>query len=248
MTYNPFSIEGKTILITGASSGIGRACSIECSKLGAKVIINGRDRDRLEETYVSLEGSGHEKIIADLTKDDELYSLIRQLPVIDGLVCNAGIEDPKPIAFLTDEDILKTFNINVFAPIKLVKFLAKNKILQNGSSVVFTASVAGLACASVGGSLYASSKSALIGFAKGAALDLAKKNIRFNCVCPGMVDTNLLCSMLSDEDLKEQLQMYPLKRFGKVNDIAYAMIYLLSDASSWVTGSNLVVDGGFTLK
>jgi NAD(P)-dependent dehydrogenase (short-subunit alcohol dehydrogenase family) len=245
--YNPYSLKDKRILITGASSGIGRACAIECSKLGAKVIITGRNKDKLEQTFSLLEGPDHKLMIADLSNMDDIEKLTEELPIVDGLVNNAGIEDPKPVHFIDKEDVDTIFNINAFAPMLLVSLLTKKKKLNKKASIVFTASISGLLCSSIGGSLYSASKSALNGFIKGAALDLANKGIRLNSICPGMVKTNILQEVVDDEELKNMTKEYPLKRLGEPNDIAYAIIFLLSDASSWITGTNLVIDGGFTL-
>lgn len=245
--YNPFGLQGKIILVTGASSGIGRCVAIECAKMGARVIITGRNEIRLAEVYEKLEGDGHMQIPADLTCYSDLLALTEQLPLLHGCVNNAGIENPKPVQFLKEEDLKQVFDINVEAPIMLTRLLLKKKLLTRGASVVFTSSIAGVHCVAIGSSLYAASKAAIQGFVKGAALDLASKGIRVNSVNPGMITTGLLENMMSPEQLSEDLKYYPLKRLGKPEDVAYAMIYLLSDASCWVTGTGIVVDGGFTL-
>lgn len=246
--YNPFSLREKTILVTGASSGIGRAAAIECSKMGARVVLTGRNRERLQQTYEALEGTGHLQYPADLTSEAEREGLVEKLPVLQGCVNNAGIEEPKPVWFLKEGDLSRTFQINTYAPVLLTQLLVKKKLLGRGASLVFTSSVAGVYCAAAGSSLYAASKGALNGFIKGAALDLAGKGIRVNAVNPGMVATDILKEVMTEEDLQEDLLRYPLKRLGTPQDIAYAMVYLLSDASAWVTGTNLVVDGGFILQ
>ncbi len=246
--YNPFNLHEKTILVTGASSGIGRVAAIECSKMGARVVVTGRSRERLQQTYEALEGNGHLQYPADLTSDEEREELVDKLPLLQGCINNAGIEEPKPVWFLKKADLEQTFQINTHVPVLLTQLLVKKKLLGKGASVVFTSSVAGVYCAAMGSSLYAASKGALNGFVKGAALDLAAKGIRVNCVNPGMVSTDMLKEVMTEELLTEELMHYPLKRLGTPQDIAYAMVYLLSDASAWVTGTNLVIDGGFILQ
>lgn len=245
-SYNPFSLDGKTILITGASSGIGRATAIECSKLGATVIITGRNEERLKETLSQLEGSDHQYVVADVTNADEVNALVEAIPQLDGLVNNAGIQKYLPTPFINEEDLLKILRTNTIAPILLTRILVKKKKMKKGSSIVFTSSLAGNYKCSPGNAMYSTSKGALSGFMRNAAIDLASKNIRCNAVCPGMIVTPIMTenSNLTAEQWEKNKEMYPLKRFGTPEDVAYAIIYLLSDASSWVTGSSLVIDGG----
>lgn len=249
MSYNPFTLKGKKILITGASSGIGRATAVECSKLGATLFITGRDTQRLNETLNSLEGLGHTAIVADLTDKSDLASLVESLTKLDGCVSNAGVSIYSPVQFINEEKLLKTFEINTFAPIKLTQLLVKKKKLNKESSIVFTSSIAGIFTSSMAISMYSSSKGAINGFMKNAALELAAKGIRVNSVNPGMVQTNLIGkNALTKLDYLEDMKKYPLKRYGNPEDIAFAIIYLLSDASSWVTGTGLLIDGGITLR
>lgn len=144
MSYNPFSLEGKTILITGASSGIGKATAIECSKLGARCIITGRNEKRLSETYSLLEGEGHLQIVSDLSDFSQIQKLVDQIPVVNGLVNNAGISKPLPVNFVTEEKIDEIFPINLTAPILLFSKLLKSKKMARPSSAVFTSSINGL--------------------------------------------------------------------------------------------------------
>lgn len=245
-SYNPFSLDGKTILVTGASSGIGRATAIECSKLGATVIITGRNEERLKETLSQLEGSDYQYVVADVTNADEVNALVEAIPQLDGLVNNAGIQKYLPTPFINEEDLLKILRTNTIAPILLTRILVKKKKMKKGSSIVFTSSLAGNYKCSPGNAMYSTSKGALSGFMRNAAIDLASKNIRCNAVCPGMIVTPIMTenSNLTAEQWEKNKEMYPLKRFGTPEDVAYAIIYLLSDASSWVTGSSLVLDGG----
>ncbi|GHT66715.1 3-oxoacyl-ACP reductase [Bacteroidia bacterium] len=247
MSYNPFSLENKTILITGASSGIGRATAIECSRIGAKVVITGRNAARLQETFSQLEGNGHIQLVADLSDEQELKILVEQTPIINGIVNNAGIGKTVPFKFINQTEFDKIMQTNFFAPVFLTQQLHKVKKLQKGSSVVFISSISTFAVG-IGDSMYAASKGAINAFVKTMAVELAKQQIRVNYVQPGVVSTNIFESgIISEEQLKEREQKYPLGRFGKPEEIAYAAIYFLSDASIWVTGSNLVIDGGYTL-
>lgn len=247
--FNPFSLGGKTILVTGASSGIGRATAVECSKLGAAVVITGRNEARLQETVSMMEGEAHQIIIADLATDDGVQRLVDNCPKLDGLVNNAGYTHTMLTNFINREALSQQLEVNTIAPILLFQRLLKAKKIGKGSSVVFTASISGLCCAVLGNVLYSTSKSAINGFVKNAALDLASRNIRINAVAPGMVDTHILdAGTISEEQLEAERQRYPMKRFGKPEEVAYAIIYLLSDASSFTTGSTIVLDGGFTLQ
>ena len=246
--YNPFSLEGKKILVTGASSGIGRITAIECSKLGASVVITGRNAERLQETYNQLEGDGHMQIIADLTNAESLEQLVNELPQLDGLVNNAGIGYNKPIPFVKSSDLDAMFGTNTYAPVMLTKLAIKKKKINRGGSIVFTSSIAALV-ENMGNSVYSMSKAAIMSFAKTCALEFAEKGIRVNSVHPGMVETKLIHGgAISEDDMQKDMQNYPLKRYGRPEEIAWSIIYLLSDSSAWVTGSQSVIDGGMHLK
>lgn len=250
MNYNPFSLEGKTILITGASSGIGRTTAIECSKMGATVVLTARNEDRLKETISQLSGEGHSYIIADLSKIEDIENLVNTIPVVDGLVNNAGYNIMELVPFIKTEDAARVLSVNLQAPIVLTHAIVKKKKMSKDSSIVFTSSIAGKGVCSAGNSLYSASKGGLTAFMKNAALELAAKKIRCNAVLPGMVETPLKegKSNITEEQWEINRQLYPLKRFGNPEDVAYAIIYLLSDASAWMTGSELVIDGGRSLK
>ena len=246
--YNPFSLENKTILVTGASSGIGRAIAIECSKMGAKVIITGRNESRLKETHSLLTGEHPDYIVADLSNKEDLNRLSKSLPDLNGLVNCAGLTRVLPFPFATRNDFEEIMDVNFFAPAELSRLLVKSKKINKGASIVFISSVSGVYCSAVASSIYSSSKGAVNGLVKGMALDLASKDIRVNCVNPGMIDTEIFSdSAITKEQLEEDTKRYPLKRYGKPEEVAYAVIYLLSDASSWTTGSNVLLDGGYTL-
>lgn len=247
--YNPFSLEGKTILVTGASSGIGAQTAIDCSKMGAHVIITARNEERLVQTYHSLSGEGHKTITADLKRGEDMDALISSLPKLNGVVLCAGVGFTLPFAFCSREKMDDVFNINFFAPVELLRILSKKKKLELDSSVVFVSSIGGVQIFNVGNSVYGASKGALNTMMKQASLELASKKIRVNSVNPGMVNTKLIHEgmTLTEEQLKEDEKRYPLKRYGETSDVSNGIIYLLSDASSWVTGHALVIDGGISL-
>ena len=248
--YNPFSLEGKTILVTGASSGIGRVTAIECAKLGATLILTGRNVQNLHETLQNLEGEKeHRAIAADLSDVEECDGLVTSLPMLDGFVCNAGIGKMLPIQFYSSDVLAEVFGVNVFAPMLLMKLLVRKKKMKNPSSVVFTASISAYENVAPANGIYGASKSALSTYMKYAALELAGKGIRCNAVHPVRIQTTLIENrLLTAEEIAKDIDMYPLKRYGKPEEVAHAIIYLLSDASSWITGSNLVIDGGRSLK
>lgn len=249
---NPFSLEGKTILVTGASSGIGRGIAIQCSKMGANLILNGRNSERLNETLSMLSGENHRILVADLSNQAELERLVAELPEIQGWVNSAGIPKISPIKYFTRESVEEIFNVNSISSMLLLSLLLKSRKLKKGASIVFVSSISGAFVGSVGDTSYCASKGAVNGFVKGAALELAPQGIRLNCVCPGLVPTSILdmANEIAGEEhhANIMLEKYPMKRLGKPEDIANGAIYLLSDASSWVTGQALVIDGGYTLN
>ena len=248
MSYNPYSLEGKTILVTGASSGIGKATAIECSKLGARVVITGRDEARLQQTLSSLEGEGHVVITADLGEDDGIRFLVERVPVLNGIVHAAGISDTVLFQFLKKERLENIFNINFFAPVVLSQLLLKKKLLQKGGSIVFLSSIDGPVTAHIGNSMYSATKGALSAMMQNMSIELASKGIRVNAVLPGMTETPLIHNDdITQEQLNKDMELYPLKRYADPREIAWAIIYLLSDASTVTIGASLVVDGGFTI-
>lgn len=249
--FNPFSLTGKTILVTGASSGIGREIAIVCSKMGANVIISGRNESRLSATFSQLIGHDNIQITADLTETDQIDNLVTKLPSLTGVVHCAGIGDRSMLKMVKEKDITKVMRTNFESPVLLQKSLLKKKKLEAGASIVFVASRAPFA-PTIGNGIYAASKGALIAYAKVLGLEVANQLIRVNCICPAMVWTELIerDAQLTGANYHEAEKSYPLKRFGKPEDVANLAVYLLSDASSWMTGSCVDITGGgeFTLK
>lgn len=250
MSCNPFSLKNKIILVTGASSGIGRAIAVECSNMGAIVYLTARNKERLNQTLAMMAGEGHQVICADLLIEEDLTSLVSSINVkLDGVVQCAGYTIPKPFLFFSKDDISSIMKVNFESPTLLTQYLLKNKKLKNGSSIVFISSISGVYISAVANSMYSATKGALNGVIKGMAIELAAKGIRVNSVNPGMVATDIFKdSSIGETELAEDVKRYPLKRYGKPEEVAYGVIYLLSDASSWTTGSNLLIDGGYTLQ
>ena len=246
--YNPFSLQGKNILVTGASSGIGQETAVQCSKLGAKVIVTARNEERLNETLSQMEGDGHRIVLAELTQQADLEKLVDAIDSLNGVVLCAGKGMTSPFPFSTKEKFDTVFEINFFAPVELLRLLVKKKKLAKESSVVFVSSVGGNFSFNVGNGVYGASKAALNSTMKFCAKELAVKKIRVNSVNPGMVNTKLIQGgTISEEQHRIDMEKYPLKRYGEPEEIACGIIYLLSDASSWVTGHSLVIDGGLTI-
>lgn len=242
--YNPFSLKGKTILVTGASSGIGRGIAVTCSKMGAVVVISGRNEEKLNETLSMMEGDCHTVLRGDLTDSSILMTLVGNLPKLDGVVHCAGIGTRVLCRNIVESDIDHTMDANYKAPVMLQTEILKQKKINKGASIVFIASIS-IDSPSTGNALYAASKGALISYANCLQLELAPRLIRVNCISPAMVWTDLIFKGgLTEEELHEDEQKYPLKRYGTPEDVANLAVYLLSDASSWMTGSNVKITGG----
>jgi NAD(P)-dependent dehydrogenase (short-subunit alcohol dehydrogenase family) len=245
---NPFSLSGKTVLVTGASSGIGRATAVLCSEMGANVIITARNQKRLAETFNMLQNNAHHLFIADLTNARQVEELIDDVPFLDGCVFCAGVVKTLAIKMSDKKDLEEIFDTNTFSAIYLTQLLIGQKKLNKNGSLVYLSSISGTKIGAVGGSLYGASKAAIEGFAKGAALELAPRNIRVNTIAPGMIETPIFDdTSVSAEQLAEDAKRYPLKRYGKPEEVANAAVYLLSDAAQWITGTTLLIDGGYTL-
>ena len=222
---NIFSLTGKTIFITGASSGIGKAVAQQCATAGANCIITARNEERLKQT------------------------LDANLPKLNGIVSCAGIVETKVLKFTDESDLERLFQTNAFSSIRLIRSLVQGKKLEKEASLVMISSISGVRCGYLGGSIYGATKGALEGFTKATALELAPRKIRVNTITPGMVESNLLNnSEISEEQLETDKLRYPMKRYGKPEEVGYAAVYLLSDATKWMTGSSLLIDGGYTLN
>lgn len=246
--FNPFSLGGKTILVTGASSGIGRGIAITCSKMGAGIIINGRNQAKLEETLSQMEGVGHSLAVGDLTDSESLMPLVEGLPKLDGVVHCAGTGQRILCKDLYSDDVNEVMDINFKAPVMLQAELLRQKKINKGASIVFVASIASWS-PSLGNAVYSASKGAIISYANCLALELAPRKIRVNCISPAMVWTDLVLIGGTDQELlKEDESRYPLGRYGQPEDIANLAVYMLSDASAWMTGSNVKISGGGKLS
>lgn len=251
MTNNPFSLNGKTILVTGASSGIGHQIAISCSQMGATIIATGRNEARLRNTISNLsvmDNQIHKAVTADICTDEGISDLVDNTENLDGAVFCAGKNDKLLLKFIKRKNIEDMFNTNVFSEILICKELQKKKKLNNSASVVFISSISST-YATISNTLYAATKGAVNSLIRVLALELASKKIRVNGIMPGMVKTGMLDAyQLSEEEMISVINEYPLKRLGETEDIANAAVYLLSDASSWTTGLNMTVDGGITLR
>ena len=246
---NPFSLTGKTILITGASSGIGKATAILCAEMGARLVICGRDKERLNVVLSELAANDHQLYLGDLTASENIDKLMDQLPPLDGVVMSAGKGMTVPIQFASREKLDDIFNTNFFASVELLRQLIRKKKLQAGASVVVILSIGGTRRFLTGNAAYGATKAALEAVVRYAAIELAQKQIRVNGICPGMVRTPFIGKgAFTEEQYQADMQTYPLKRYGEPEDIANGAVYLLSDAASWVTGHSLVIDGGVTIN
>lgn len=252
MNTNPFSLKGKTILITGASSGIGRQSAINCAAMGGKVILVARNKERLQETLEMMPGEGHAFYLFDLNKIDQIKDFITQIVTshgkFDGFIHAAGIEITKPLKILTAQDYETVFRVNTLCGFEFVKNLSIPRNFNKSGSIIFISSITGV-IARTGVAAYSASKGALISASKVLALELAKREIRVNCISPGTILTPLMenfLSSLTEEQRKTRVSGFPLG-LGKTTDVSLACVFLLSDASRWITGQNIIIDGGYTI-
>lgn len=253
MKHNPFSLEGKVVLVTGASSGIGAQCAIDCSNMGARVILVGRNETRLNETLTQMTGDGHTAICYDLGNLNGIAELVEQLHNsyihIDGLIHGAGIEKTIPLKFLLPQDYEEVWRINTLSAFELIRCISSIKYKNTGCHFVLISSIASV-IGRLGVTAYAASKGAMVAAVKPMALELAAKQMTVNCVSPGTVLTpmmNKYLSSLSEENKQKRLSGFPLG-VGTVNDVSNVCTFLLSNAAHWITGQNIVVDGGYTIQ
>jgi len=249
--HNLIDLTGKNVIITGASSGIGRANAILCSKLGAKIALVGRDEGKLEETLSKMEGEGHLLFAVDITDFGKIDGLVSEIVAkngkINGFIHSAGMEMTRPLKILKQENLQDVFAVNVFAGFEFAKSITKIKNIENSASMVFISSIVGIV-GQPGKIAYSASKGALISGCKSMALEYASKNIRVNTVLPALVETdmsNQILDSIGEEGKANILRMHPLG-FGSAEDVSNLCAFLLSEASRWITGTELIVDGGYS--
>lgn len=253
MSYNPFSLEDKVIIVTGASSGIGAQCAIDCSKMGAKVALVSRNEERLNQTLSQMEGEEHIVKSYDLNNLDGINalvsSIVAEIGKIDGFIHAAGIEMTKSVKMLTSEDYETIYKVNALSGFEFIHQLSSIKNMNMGGSIVMISSITGI----IGRgnvAAYAASKGAMISACRTMAIEFAKKKVRVNCISPGTILTPLMQNFLNslDDESKAKRVDGFLLGLGQTTDISNACIYLLSDAARWITGQNLIIDGGYTAK
>lgn len=250
--FNPFSIEGKTIMLTGASSGIGRQCAIDCAKMGAKVIAIGRNKERLECVRAEMGGQGicYSYDLEDIEGIKSfLTSVVKDNGKLDGFIHAAGIEVTSPVKLTGPNDYERLYRINCLSAFEFIKYFSDFRVFNKDGSVVMISSISGI-IARKGLSAYAASKGAMMSAAKVMAVELSSRNIRVNTVSPGTILTPMMQSALDamkPEEREKRVAGFPLG-LGQTTDISYACIYLMSDASRWVTGQNIIIDGGYTAQ
>ncbi len=241
MTYNPFSLEGKTVLVTGASSGIGRATAIECSRLGARLCITGRDAERLDETFRALEGVGHVQLTADLTDEGQIADMVSRLPMLDGVVHSAGVTHFMLVRHIDMEHIREIMDINFTAVVLLNRELINARRLNHGVSFVFISSVMH-SLNYAGFTMYSASKNAMVSTAWVLDRELSNLKCRANVITPAMIESPMTAD-LPDEAIEKNKAGYP-QGYGKPEDVAWMCVYLLSDAAKWVSRSEFWIHGG----
>ncbi len=244
---NPLSLQGKHILVTGASSGMGRVFAQMIAEQGGTVTLLARNVERLQQAKESLAGDGHQICVCDLTDENQLKEAAEAMPVLDGIVLCAGINEFVPAKFVRREKIERMFQTNYFSQLMLVQMLMKKKRLNKGASIVYISSVSSIMGVQ-GTLLYASSKGAINSAVRVLASELAPQKIRVNAILPGIVRTEMLSGTNIDkESFTKQETQYPLG-LGTPEDVGHAVLFHLSDASRWLTGQCMIIDGGMTLN
>lgn len=244
-TQSAFSLEGKVVLVTGASSGLGKQIAISCARRGARVVITGRDGSRLQQTFDLLDGEGHMQVLAEQTLTQDRTALVKAIPALNGIVHCAGKQMLSPIRLLSEALMTQMYEVNFLAPVMLTQQLLQAKKLAPGSSMVFMLSTsAHIGTSAVGP--YSAMKSGLLGIIRCLAMEQGKHRMRVNGISPSVVPTTMWGDDEQSAPLQAQRARHPLG-LGTPEDVANAAIYLLSDASRWVTGTSLVMDGGVVL-
>jgi NAD(P)-dependent dehydrogenase (short-subunit alcohol dehydrogenase family) len=245
-------LSGKNILVTGASSGIGRNTAILLSKLGANVIMAARNEEKLKETYNELEAGNHSYHLIDLNNLDEIEGMIDKIccegQKLNGIVHSAGISKTVPLQYLKLDDLKSIMTINLYSFLELVKHFSKRKYSDNGGSIVAISSLSSKVGAR-GLTAYCASKGALDSAIRSMALELAGKNIRINSIAPGMIKTQIydgLADIVNNSSFETDLKKRQILGLGKPEDVAYTAAFLLSDSSKFITGTSVIVDGGYT--
>jgi len=248
MDNTPFHLNGKTILVTGASSGIGAQAAISISQMGGTVILSGRNEQRLRETLCKLKGESHQVFICDLTDENKVKELAAAMPLLDGVVHCAGIVTMLPVKYINHQKIEETFSINYTASVVLMTYLFNKKKINPQASVVFVSSFSGTFPFS-GGALYSGSKAALERYSQALATEHAGAGIRSNCISPALVKTDILEESFKGDRAKyrKQVEEKHLLGFGEPEDVGNLIVFLLSPASKWLTGQNIILDGGYLL-
>lgn len=247
--HNICCMAGKTVLVTGASSGIGRAVAILLSKFSAKVVLVSSSVDNLKKTEKMLEGEGHIIYPIDFNKPriltEDFKKICNEVGPLDGMVHSAGIQLTTPLQFVSLEEVNKMFNVNLLAAIFLSQAFRQKGVAQPHSSVVFLSSVIGIT-GEPGLSVYSATKGGIISLTKSLSVELSRQNIRVNCIAPGLIDTPMVQSLYGNKTCLEKWKLAHSLGFGKPIDIANMVAFLLSNAGSWITGSCFVIDGGFS--
>lgn len=247
MNFNPFSLAAKRVMVSGASSGIGRQVAINCAAMGAQVVVTGRDPARLADTANQLAGDGHLSIAADLRDPDGLARVADEAGDLHGIVHAAGIARLAPFRMISEKHMNEVFSINVHAPLLLTRALLAKKRILGGGSIVFIGSV-GSHIGPVATTAYSASKAALLGAMRSLAQEVVKQGIRANLIAPGYIRTPMLEQLGAGGAKLQDLIDYAPLGLGEPDDVANAAVFYLSDASRWMTRTFFIIDGGMTVK
>jgi NAD(P)-dependent dehydrogenase (short-subunit alcohol dehydrogenase family) len=247
------ALDGATYFITGASSGIGRAAALLLADCGARVIVNGRDKERLNETLFALKGSGHQAFLSELQTADQtndcVTDLLKSIGPLNGVFHCAGVEMIRPVRMIKQAQLDEVLGSSLYAAFGMARAFSRKSALVDGASLVFMSSVAG-STGQVGMAAYSAAKAGIDGMVRSLACELAPRQIRVNSIAAGAVYT-AMHERLTKGSGEESTQVYSnahLLGFGTPEDVAQAVVYLLSPASRWVTGTTMFVDGGYMVR